>query len=81
MEDAPTTSPEIDLGPSCPSCKEPWFAADQPLPAGTAAFYCLQRFELVSNCPNCGEHSTIVRMSSSSVLSCNNCGGSMLAPI
>jgi ribosomal protein S27E len=42
---------------------------------------CLKRFELVSLCPNCGEHSTIVRMSSTAVLKCNHCGSSMLTPI
>ena len=34
-----------------------------------------------SVCPNCGEHSTIVRMSSTAILKCNNCGDSMLQPI
>jgi ribosomal protein S27E len=29
-------------------------------------------------CPNCGEHSTIVRMASTAIIDCNNCGGSML---
>jgi ribosomal protein S27E len=43
--------------------------------------YCLRRYELVSLCPDCGEHSTIVRMSSTAVLTCNHCGGSMLTPI
>jgi ribosomal protein S27E len=32
-------------------------------------------------CPNCGEHSTIVRMSSSATTQCNACGDSMLLPI
>ncbi|MCX6386632.1 MAG: hypothetical protein NTV40_08405 [Solirubrobacterales bacterium] len=40
--------------------------------------YCLHRFELTSNCENCGEHSTIVRMSSTATLTCNNCKQSML---
>jgi ribosomal protein S27E len=43
--------------------------------------YCLRRFELVSVCPNCGEHSTIVRMSSTAEISCNHCQGSMLQPV
>ena len=30
-------------------------------------------------CPNCGEHSTIVRMSSTAIVACNHCHGSMLA--
>jgi ribosomal protein S27E len=29
-------------------------------------------------CPDCGEHSTIVRMSSTAIITCNACGGSML---
>ena len=37
--------------------------------------------ELGPQCPNCGEHSTIVRMSSTAILKCNNCGDSMLQPI
>jgi ribosomal protein L37AE/L43A len=32
-------------------------------------------------CPNCGEHSTIVRMSSTSVAACNHCHGSMLKAV
>jgi ribosomal protein S27E len=32
-------------------------------------------------CPDCGEHSTIVRMSSTAIVTCNHCGGSMLAEI
>jgi predicted nucleic acid-binding Zn ribbon protein len=42
---------------------------------------CLQRFELVSVCPNCGEHSTIVRMSSTAILECNHCHSSMLRAV
>jgi predicted nucleic acid-binding Zn ribbon protein len=42
---------------------------------------CLQRFELVSVCPNCGEHSTIVRMSRTAILDCNHCHGSMLRAV
>ena len=32
-------------------------------------------------CPDCGEHSTIVRMSSTAMLTCNHCGHSMLQPL
>ena len=39
------------------------------------------RFELRSVCPDCGEHSTIVRMSSTATTVCNHCGGSMLVEI
>jgi predicted RNA-binding Zn-ribbon protein involved in translation (DUF1610 family) len=42
---------------------------------------CLSRFELASVCPNCGEHSTIVRMSDTALYACNNCGSSMLQPV
>ena len=43
--------------------------------------YCLRRYELRSVCPNCGEHSTIVRMSSTATTQCAACGDSMLLPI
>ena len=42
---------------------------------------CLQRFELCSVCPNCGEHSTIVRMSNTALYVCGHCQSSMLTPI
>ena len=32
-------------------------------------------------CPDCGEHSTIARMSTTAIVKCNHCGGSMLTPI
>jgi rRNA maturation endonuclease Nob1 len=43
--------------------------------------YCLHRFELRSVCPDCGEHSTIVRMSSTATLTCSHCEGSMLVEV
>jgi ribosomal protein S27E len=43
--------------------------------------YCLRRYELVSQCPNCGEHQTIVRMSTSEDLRCQQCANSMLRPL
>ena len=71
---------EADLGLRCPSCGEPWLR-----PSSLAGRYrcvnCLHRFELRSVCPDCGEHSTIVRMSSTAILTCNNCDGSMLVEI
>ncbi len=73
MEDA------IKLGAECPRCGEPWLRATA---AGRyRCVNCLQRFELLSMCPNCGEHSTIVRMSSTSIVACNSCGASMLRAI
>lgn len=42
---------------------------------------CLLRYELRSVCPNCGEHSTIVRMSKTATLACNHCGSSMLVQV
>ena len=47
---------------ACPSCGEPWLRPTQ-LPGRFRCVYCLRRFELVSQCPNCGEHQTIARMS------------------
>src|SRR5215204_4776578 len=48
--------------PSCPGCGEPWLRPTQ-LPGRYRCVYCLRRYELVSQCPNCGEHQTIARMS------------------
>jgi ribosomal protein S27E len=72
--------PEVSLGASCPDCGEPWLRPTN-LPGRYRCVYCLKRFELVSLCPDCGEHSTIVRMSSTANLKCNHCGGSMLTAI
>jgi len=41
----------------------------------------MHRFELVSVCPDCGEHSTIVRMENTAMVTCGNCGGNMLCEI
>ena len=71
---------DVDLGPKCPDCGEPWLRPTN-LPGRYRCVYCLRRFELTSMCPNCGEHSTIVRMSTTAELSCNHCGHSMLQPI
>ena len=70
----------VDLGPECPGCGEPWLRQSQ-LPGSYRCVYCFQRFQLVSHCPNCGEHSTIVRMSSTALYACNHCRASMLVPI
>jgi hypothetical protein len=69
-----------ELGPGCPHCGEPWLRPTN-LPGRYRCVYCLHRFELVSVCPNCGEHSTIVRMASTAIVMCNICGGSMLREI
>jgi ribosomal protein S27E len=71
---------EIQVGTACPECHEPWLRPTN-LPGRYRCVYCLKRFELVSLCPNCGEHSTIVRMSSTAMLTCNHCGASMLRPL
>jgi ribosomal protein S27E len=64
----------------CPGCGEPWLRPSQ-LPGRMRCVYCLRRFELVSQCPDCGQHQTIVRMSSSEDMTCQTCGHSMLRPI
>ena len=66
--------------PNCPGCGEPWLRPAQ-LPGRFVCVYCLRRFELRSQCPNCGEHSTIARMSDTANVECRNCGSSMLSPI
>ena len=74
------TDPMPKLGPECPGCGEPWLRPTAA-PGRYRCVYCLQRYELVSVCPNCGEHSTIVRMSSTAVVACNHCHGSMLRAV
>ena len=71
---------EIDLGPECPACGEPWLRGTN-LPGRFRCVYCLRRFELRSECPECGAHSTLARMSASADLRCGSCGGSMLRAI
>jgi SprT-like zinc ribbon domain len=66
--------------PECPSCGEPWLRGTN-LPGRYRCLYCLHRFELRSECPHCGAHSTIARMSDTANVICRNCGGSMLQPI
>jgi primosomal protein N' len=69
-----------ELGLQCPSCGEPWRRPAPPAPRYRCV-YCLHRFELRSVCPDCGEHSTIVRMSSTATLTCSHCEGSMLVEV
>jgi primosomal protein N' len=61
----------------CPGCGEPWLRPTQ-LPGRFRCVYCLRRFELVSQCPNCGEHQTIARMSHTEDMQCQICKASML---
>ncbi len=72
--------PVVSGRPPCPGCGEPWLRPTN-LPGRYRCVNCLHRFELRSVCPDCGEHSTIVRMSNTSVVSCVHCGGSMLCPV
>jgi hypothetical protein len=75
-----SADPEIDLGPRCPSCREPWLRGTN-LPGRYRCVYCMHRFELRSECPECGQHSTIARMSDTANLSCRSCGADMLRAI
>jgi rRNA maturation endonuclease Nob1 len=68
------------LGPACPSCGAPSLRPTS-VPGRYRCVNCLRRYELVSVCPNCGEHSTIVRMSTTAVVQCNHCQGSMLQEV
>jgi hypothetical protein len=72
--------PALDLGPVCPGCKEPWLRPTS-LPGRYRCVNCLHRFELMSVCPHCGEHSTIVRMSDTELYVCTHCRSSMLQQI
>ena len=70
----------VKLGPECPNCGEPWLRPTA-VPGRYRCVYCLHRYELVSVCPNCGEHSTMVRMSTTAIVACNHCHGSMLRAV
>jgi hypothetical protein len=72
--------PSIDLGNVCPGCGEPWLRPTN-LPGRFRCVNCLTRYELQSVCPDCGEHSTIVRMSSTALYQCGHCQASMLKPL
>ncbi len=74
------SSDDVDLGPVCPTCHEPWLRSTS-LPGRFRCVNCFSRFELRSVCPECGEHSTIVRMSNTALYQCNNCSSSMLTAI
>jgi hypothetical protein len=67
-------------GAACPDCGEPWLRPTQ-LPGRLRCVYCLTRFELVSHCPDCGNHQTNVRMSSPEDMWCRTCTGSLLRPV
>ena len=47
-----------------PGCARP------SCPGRYRCVYCLRRYELVSGCPNCGEHQTMVRMSTDEDMLC-----------
>ncbi len=68
---------KLERRPRCPGCGEPWLRPTQ-LPGRYRCVFCLHRYELVSQCPSCGEHQTIVRMSTSEDMLCQHCGHSML---
>jgi hypothetical protein len=71
---------KVELGMECPRCHEPWLRPTA-LPGRYRCANCLHRFELRSVCPGCGEHSTIVRMSSTAIVRCVHCGESMLCEV
>ena len=70
----------VELGPECPGCGEPRLRGTN-LAGRYRCVYCLKRWELRSDCPNCGAHSTIARMSDTANLKCPACASSMLRPI
>lgn len=74
------TDPKAKLSLKCPNCGEAWLRSTA-LAGRYRCVNCLHRYELVSVCPNCGEHSTMVRMFSTAVVECNHCHGSMLQAV
>ena len=67
-------------GPVCPRCGADCLRPTN-LPGRYRCISCLRRFELRSDCPDCGNHATIARMTDTANVTCRNCGGSMLREI
>ena len=74
------SSEEPAVGAKCPSCGEPWLRATN-LPGRFRCVNCLRRFELRSECPNCGIHSTSARVIDTRIVTCNACGSNLLRPV
>lgn len=70
----------FEVGMACPGCGEPWLRPTN-LPGRYRCVNCLHRYELLSACPDCGAHSTIVRMSHTADVKCNACGAWMLTEL
>jgi primosomal protein N' len=68
------------VGAECPGCGEPWLRTTN-LPGRFRCVYCLRRYELRSECPNCGMHSTIARVMDTRNITCNQCGSSLLRQV
>ena len=71
---------EVHAGPVCPHCGADRLRSTN-LPGRYRCIACLRRFELRSDCPDCGNHATIARMTDTANVQCRNCGGSMLREI
>jgi primosomal protein N' len=71
------SEPESTAEPECPGCGQRWLRATS-LPGRYRCVYCLGRYELRSDCPSCGAHSTIARMSDTANMVCRNCGSTTL---
>jgi hypothetical protein len=74
------TGTQTSTGPICPCCGADCLRPTN-LPGRYRCIACLHRFELRSDCPNCGNHATIARMTDTANVTCRNCGGSMLNEI
>lgn len=70
---------EVEVGtePQCPGCGQRWLRPTS-LPGRYRCVFCLRRYELRSDCPSCGAHSTIARMSDTANMVCRNCGSTTL---
>ena len=71
---------QTDAKPVCPGCGQLWLRATS-LPGRYRCAYCLRRYELRSDCPSCGAHSTLARMSATADMVCRNCGETTLRPV
>lgn len=70
----------MSTGSACPICRKGHLVPTN-LPGRYRCDQCLRRVELVSVCPSCGEHSTLVRSASAPLPTCGSCGTSLLRSV
>ena len=77
---SPRAAVEDRDSPGCPGCGEAGLRAAH-VPGRYRCVACLRLYELRSECPDCGQHQTIARMTDTANVTCRSCGGNMLREV